>query len=80
MAGRKIQGRVLNSKEVKIAMIRQELTTEHLSKALSLSKISVNARLNGKTPCRILELEKLSDILKVPLDQLALPEEPTNTR
>lgn len=80
MAGRKIQGRVLNSKEVKIAMIRQELTTEHLSKALSLSKISVSARLNGKTPCRILELEKLSDILKVPLDQIALPEEPTNTR
>jgi len=70
---RKIQGRVLDKKAVKIAMIQNEVKIGQLAEALALSKMSVNSRINGKTPCRLLELDKLVELLKTPADTLAAP-------
>lgn len=74
---KKLQGAKLNAKVVKIAMLQLDLKMEDLAKALALSKLSVSARLNGRTPCRILELEKLSEVLRIPVEVLALPPEQT---
>jgi DNA-binding XRE family transcriptional regulator len=74
MAARKIQGRVLNRKEVKIAMIRQDLTPTDLAKALSISKMTMNARIQGRTRCRMLEVERLVEVLKVDFDLITMPE------
>jgi len=74
MAARKIQGRVLNRKEVKIAMIRQDLTPTDLAKALSISKMTMNARIQGRTRCRMLEVERLVEVLKADFDLITMPE------
>jgi len=67
---KKLQSVKLNTKAIKIAMIQQDLQIDDLAKALFLSRLSVSARVNGRTGCRILELEKLSEFLKIPVDQL----------
>lgn len=72
---RRGQDRVLNRKEVKIAMLRQDLTSEDLAKALSISKMTMNARIQGRTRCRMLEIERLSEVLKVDLNLLMMPED-----
>lgn len=74
-ARKKLQSVKLNTKAIKIAMIQQDLQIDDLAKALFISRLSVSARVNGRTGCRILELERLSEFLKVPVDQLCAPEE-----
>ena len=57
-------------------MIQQDIKAGYLAEALALSKMSVNARLNGRTPCRQLELEKLAEILKSPVEAFTIPDAP----
>lgn len=73
---RKIQGKVLDKKAVKIAMIQNDVKISQVADALALSKMSVNSRINGKTPCRQLELERLAEILKSPVEAFTVPDAP----
>lgn len=55
----------MNVKKIKAALVETGFTQRSLAKAMNISKNTLNAKINGKTPISIEEAIQLAEILKL---------------
>ena len=57
--------KVMNIQKLKAALVEKGFTQRSLSKEMNVSKNTLNAKINGKTPISIQEATKLAEVLNL---------------